>query len=93
MTIHAKRADAPLVYTIDWGRGWLGEAAVVAARWSVEPADAAGLVLDARDDGDGRTSVRVSGGEPGRGYRLSGHVLLSDRRSATRSLAFTVSGR
>lgn len=92
MNIYPKRAEAPLVYTIDWGKGWLGDAAIVASRWSVEPVDATEMVVGP-DAGEGRTRASVSGGELGRRYRLSGHVLLSDGRTGTRSLAFAVAAR
>lgn len=89
MTIYQKGREAPVDYVIDWGPGWLRGAAIVASRWS---ADRAGIAIAERTSGEGRTSARISGGDPGERYTVRSDVQLSDGRRGSRSLVLAIGG-
>jgi len=91
MSICVKRSVAPVAYTIDWGRGWLGTAGIVASDWTIDGAEG-GLTAIAADGEDGVTRATITGGVPGARYSVRGHVRLSDGRTATRTLAVQIGG-
>ena len=92
MKFYHKGREAPVDYTIDWGPGWLRGAVIAASRWIVDGgADGAILVRD-RPAGDGITSATLSGGMPGERYTVRNEVLLSDGRTAARSLTLAIGG-
>lgn len=92
MSIYTIGHQAPVDYTIDWGAGWLGRAAIVASRWSVDGDDPRGLTVLDRGAGERTTGATLSADRGGGRYTVRGHVLLSDGRSATRSLAVQIGG-
>jgi hypothetical protein len=89
MSICVKRSVAPIAYTIDWGRGWLGTAGIVASDWTVDGV-AGGLAASGNQVTDGVTRTTITGGVPGANYAVRGHVRLSDGRTASRTLAVQV---
>ena len=97
MNICLKRREAPIAYTIDWGRGWIGAAEIRSSRWSVEPGGGelpAGSTVAVSDTAalDGVTRATISGGVPDARYTVRGHVELSDGRTGTRALALQIGG-
>ena len=96
MKICLKRREAPIDYTIDWGRGWMGTAAIHASRWTIaadgrgDDPDGGGAVVIAIDAGEGRTRATITGGMPGAFYTVRGHVELTDGRRAVRALSLQI---
>ena len=91
MSICVKRSVAPVAYAIDWGRGWLGTAGIVASDWTID-GTAGGLAAISGETADGVTRATILGGMPGALYAVRGHVRLSDGRTATRTLAVQIGG-
>jgi hypothetical protein len=91
MSICVKRSVAPVAYTIDWGRGWLGTAGIVASEWTVDGPQG-GLAAIGSEASDGVTRATITGGVPGAQYAVRGHVRLSDGRSASRTLSVQIGG-
>lgn len=90
MSICVKRREAPIDYTIDWGRAWMGTAEILSSHWTVEgdrPIDLAAVPAPAAQ---GLSRATLSGGLAGGRYTVRGHVVLSDGRAATRSLRLQI---
>lgn len=99
MNICLKRREAPIAYTIDWGRGWIGTAGIRTSHWTVEAAggcaqpESDGIaVIDTAAD-EGLTRATIAGGVPGNCYTVRAHVELTDGRTGTRALALQIGGR
>lgn len=91
MTAYAKRADAAIVYQIDWGAKLSGRA-VTASAWTIVPDEAGGISVidDAMEGASAR--VRLAGGVPGHAHRATCRVLLSDGLVDRRSIDLNVEG-
>ncbi|HWL47767.1 MAG TPA: phage tail protein [Sphingomonadaceae bacterium] len=68
MTIYLKTPDGAVDYRIDWG----GRAALVAADWTVSPAEPGGLSLRAATVEAAVAHATLAGGHAGRAYRVTG---------------------
>ncbi|MDB5689308.1 MAG: hypothetical protein JWL91_1184 [Sphingomonas bacterium] len=96
MNICLKRREAPIAYTIDWGRGWIGAAGIRASHWTVEAAggggqpESHGIAVTGAAADEGVTRATISGGVPGVRYTVRGHVELTDGRTGTRALALQI---
>ena len=86
MTPLLKDPDAVLRYTIAWPPGLLDGATIAAANWSVEPDEPGGIAVSSDFIDGSSTGAQFAGGIPGRVYRTTCRVSLSDGRSADRSL-------
>lgn len=90
MTPILKDPDAALSYAIRWPDAVLAGAGIAAASWSVEPEEPQGIAVSADFIDGSETGARFSGGLAGRVYRAACHVMLTDGRSADRSLVIRV---
>ena len=91
MTIYPKHPQAALDYVIDWG-GSLKGRVVAASDWSIHPAEPGGVAVRAATIGQTATRATLTGGVPGRHYRIDGRATFADGSVATRGLALRVSG-
>lgn len=93
MTPILKDPGAVMRYTIAWPPGVLAGATIVEAVWTVEPVEDGGIAVDAHFIEGGDTGVALSGGAPGRVYRVACHAVLSDGREDARSVVLRVEDR
>lgn len=93
MSIYLKDPQAILDYAIDWPLGWVGEATIVSALWTVAPGEPDGLTIADETIAGLRTIARLGGGVAGRVYRVAAGVTLSDGRADERSLTLRVEER
>lgn len=93
MTLLLKDPGASLDYSVDWGADYLGADGLAASSWTVEPAETPGLSIDASEYGLLIATVQVSGGVPGRLYRLTNHVTTAGGRDDSRSIMLRVEKR
>lgn len=93
MGYHLKAPAAAVDYAVDWGAGYLGVRTLSASDWTVEPEEPGGVVVAAELMGERRTAATLEGGRPGRVYRITNRVMLSDGRCDARSLAIRVEDR
>ena len=89
MTIYFKRPQAALDYVIDWG-GSLKGRIVAHSDWSIHPAEPGGVAVAADAIGATATRATLTGGVPGRQYRISGRATFADGSVATRGLSLRV---
>lgn len=94
MSIFVKDPAASIDHAVDWDAGYLAGRSIAASEWSVVPAggDTPLQLTVPRVEG-GRTSVTLSGGEPGRVYRITNRVTLADGNSDERTLVVRVEER
>lgn len=93
MSLLLKDADAVLDYQVDWGAEYLDGDVLARSRWSVAPDEPSGLRI-AHDQFDERAAtVQVTGGEAGKLYRLSNHVVTACGREDCRSITLRVEER
>ncbi len=93
MAFFLKDPSATLEYAVDWGAGYLAGQTISASRWSVAPDEPGGVAVMGSVGGATRTGATLSGGVPGRIYRVVNHVTLSDGRSDERGIALRVEDR
>jgi hypothetical protein len=91
--IFLKDPVANLDYSVDWAAGYLDGQTITSSQWSVEPAEAGGIMLSATLSGPTRTTATLTGGIPGHVYRISNQVTLSDQRADARALTVRVEAR
>ena len=93
MSLLLKDADAVLDYQVDWGAEYLGEDVLARSRWSVSPDEPlwARILGDAFDELT--ATVQVGGGEAGKLYRVSNHVVTACGREDCRSIILRVEDR
>jgi len=91
MNVFAKDPSAVVEFSHDWGESYLrsGEALTVSS-WSVDPA---GLTVDSSSYTASLASVTLSGGSPGKLYRVSNAVTTTDGRVEERAIAIRVQQR
>ncbi len=92
MTIYPKHPLVPVDYVIDWG-GALNGRAIAASEWHIHPAEPDGVTVDVAAIAPTATRARISGGMPGRDYRISGRATFVDGGTAARGLAVRVTAR
>ena len=90
---YLKSPAASVDYSVDWGAGYLDAESVAASDWAVEPEHAGGLIVAAQATLSTRAAATLEGGVPGRVYRVTNHVTLSDGRADSRTLAIRVEER
>ena len=93
MTLLLKDPQAALDYSVDWGADYLIGESLVASRWTVEPDEPGGIVIDSDRFEPTVATVVVHGGIAGRVYRLINIVTTSTARDDSRSLVLRVGER
>lgn len=93
MSFLLKDPAAVLDYTADWGADYLNGDALAESHWAIVPAEPGGARVDASQFDGMVASVTVSGGEAGKVYRLSNHVLTASGRIDSRSFTLRVEKR
>jgi len=93
MTLLLKDPGATLDYSVDWGADYLTGDVITESSWTVSPAEAGGLsIVSSRFDLLVST-VEAGGGQPGRIYRLTNHVVTAEGREDSRSIMLRVEQR
>jgi hypothetical protein len=93
MALVLKDPGSALDYSVDWGLRYLTEDVLTESSWSVVPVESGGVTIDgSRFDGSSAT-VNVSGGRPGKVYRLLNQVATSQGRQDSRSILVRVEVR
>ena len=92
MSFYLKDPQSRVDYAIDWS-GYLDGQVVAASSWTVRPAEAGGLVVDADSFDLTQTTATLSGGLAGHVYSASNRVTLSDGRIDERSITLRVEDR
>jgi hypothetical protein len=92
MGFYLKDPRSRVDYAIDWA-GYLDGQAVASSSWAVTPDEAGGLAVDEDSFDLTRSAATLSGGAEGHVYSVSNHVVLTDGRSDTRSIALRVEKR
>lgn len=93
MSFVLKDPDAVLDYLVDWGAEYLGMDQLSNSEWSVAPDEPGGVTV-VPGEFDGRSSsVKASGGIPGRVYRIVNRVELMSGRIDSRSITVRVEKR
>lgn len=78
-------------YAIDWGAEYLADSDILTeSSWSVMPDEPDGVVVAGSDLADRQSTVQVSGGIPGRVYRVVNRVITQSGRTDQRSLVLRV---
>ena len=93
MTLLLKDPQAILDYSVDWGAEYLGEDQLSQSEWSVSPDETDGIAVVGSDFDATVSTVKVSGGAPGRVYRVINEVVLSSGRVDSRSIVLRVEKR
>lgn len=93
MSLFLKDPGASLDWTVDWAAGYLNGETISDSQWSVIPVEAGGIAIATTAAQPTRTAVTLAGGVPGRLYRISNRVTLSDGRIDERSLSVRVEER
>lgn len=94
MTLLLKDPASVLDYAIDWGTQYLSDEDTLAqSSWSVDPDEPGGVAIVGSDLGERISTVNVSGGIPGRLYRLSNQVATQSGRTDERSIVLRVEKR
>ena len=70
-------------------QGWLQGSTLVSSEWDVEPTDVALGITDGTNSTQ-ETQVQISGGQPGRQYRIKNTVVSSAGATGVRSLLLTI---
>ena len=93
MTFFLKDPGASLDYSVDWGAYYLNGTTIAASTWAVEPQEPGGVAVIGSIAAPTRTGATLSGGAPGKLYRVTNHVTLSSGRSDERAIALRVEDR
>ena len=93
MTFLLKHPDATLDYAVDWGADYLAGETLATSDWSIEPDEPGGVAFAAGEFDLLVATATVSGGLPGRIYRLTNHVTTTDGRDDSRSIMLRVEKR
>ncbi|MBA3667763.1 MAG: hypothetical protein H0W65_08575 [Sphingomonas sp.] len=93
MTLLLKDPLASLDYSVDWGSDYLDADGLAASSWTVEPIEAGGVTVVSSEFGPLFATVTVSGGVPGRLYRLTNHVTTAGGYEDSRSIMLRVEKR
>ncbi|KAB7648180.1 hypothetical protein [Polymorphobacter fuscus] len=93
MAIFLKDPAAAIDYVVDWQADYLAGQTITASRWTVDPDAAGGLAVAVATHDGGRSTATLTGGTPGRLYRLTNQVDFSDGRRDSRTLDVRVEDR
>jgi hypothetical protein len=93
MTLVLKDPNSSLDYRVEWGSRYLGQDLLIESNWSVVPGESGGLTIDGSTFDDLSTTVNVSGGRPGKVYRLLNQIATSHGREDSRSIIVRVEER
>ena len=93
MSFYLKDPGSRIDYAMDWGASYLDGQAVAGSAWSVVPAEAGGVAVDAESFDLTRTAATLSGGRAGHVYSVTNRVTLSDGRVDERSITLRVEQR
>jgi hypothetical protein len=89
MSFYLKDPRSRVDYAIDWS-GRIAGLAIDESLWSVVPAEAGGIEIDA-DDVDGpRATARITGGVAGHVYTVANLATFSDGSSEARAITLRV---
>lgn len=93
MGFYLKSPEASIDYAVDWGAGYLDGQTIEASNWSVAPEEDGGVEVVAASLLPSRSMAELSGGLPGRVYRVTNRVTLSDGRVDVRTLGLRIEER
>ena len=93
MTLLLKDPEALLDYSVDWGTEYLAGDLLEASNWSVLPNETGGVAIAGSRFDLLIATVEVSGGAPGKIYRLTNHVTTASGREDSRSIMLRVEKR
>jgi hypothetical protein len=93
MTLLLKDPDAILDYSIDWGAEYLGGDLLATSEWSVTPDEPAGVSVVGSDFDATTSTVKAAGGNVGRLYTVTNHIVMASGRVDNRSIVLRVEKR
>lgn len=93
MTLLLKDPEALLDYCVDWGADYLSSDVLTESGWTVSPAEGGGVTIAGSHFDLLISTVKVGGGQPGRLYRLTNHVVTAEGREDSRSMMLRVEKR
>lgn len=93
MALVLKDPESALDYSVDWGLRYLNEDVITESLWSVMPVESGGVTIDGSRFDNRSSSVNVSGGQPGKVYRLINQVATNLGRQDSRSILVRVEVR
>jgi hypothetical protein len=93
MTFLLKDPAAVLDYTVDWGAEYLSGDALADSLWLVSPDEPGGAAIEGSHFDLLLATVQVSGGLPGKIYRVTNQVTTASGREDSRSIILRVEKR
>lgn len=93
MTLILKDPQSALDYMVDWGASYLADETLTESNWSVVPQEPGGITVDGSRFDIATATANVSGGKPGKIYRLLNQVTTSFGREDCRSILVRVEAR
>lgn len=93
MALVLKDPESALDYSVDWGVRYLSGDVLSESSWSVVPVENGGLTIDGSRFDQASATVNVSGGQPGKVYRLLNQVVTSQGLHDSRSILVRVEVR
>jgi len=93
MTFLLKDPQSTLDYAVDWGAEYLEGDAIADSSWSVSPDEDGGVTLVSSRFDLLVATAQVSGGKPGKVYRLTNQVTTASGREDSRSIVLRVEQR
>ncbi|GAA4005165.1 hypothetical protein [Sphingomonas humi] len=93
MALVLKDPGSALDYSVDWGLRYLTGDVLTESLWSVVPVESGGVTIDGSKFDSLSSTVNVSGGRPGKVYRLLNQVATSQGRQDSRSILVRVEVR
>lgn len=93
MALVLKDPESALDYSVDWGLRYLAGDVLTESHWSVVPVESGGVTIDGSRFDEASATVNVSGGQPGKVYRLLNQIATSEGRQDSRSILVRVEVR
>ena len=93
MSFYLKDPQSRVDYAIDWGGAYLDGQVLAASQWSVTPAEAGGLSVEAEGFDLTRAAATLAGGVVGHVYSVTNRVAMTDGQVDERSIALRVEQR
>lgn len=93
MTLVLKDPASSLDYRVDWASRYLSDDTLEESNWSVVPVEPGGVTIDGTRFDQASTTVLISGGKPGKLYRLLNQVVTAQGREDCRSILIRVEVR
>jgi len=93
MTLMLKDPDSVLDYSVDWGADYLAGDVLTESSWTIAPGEAGGVSILSSGFDLKSSTVQVAGGNGGRIYRLTNHVVTAEGREDSRSIMLRVEKR